>query len=158
MKLHEVEEKLSEAVLATERYFEGITKLPPLEALRAYAALKAVSDKLGKTMKLLNVVQQHQQYSVMPKIMTDNGIRTHTDDVIRVRFGMSSRWSAKITDKPMAYSWLRENGAGDLIVETVNAQTLGAFAGSYIEERNEDLPDSCFEVKQAKYVTVTKVK
>lgn len=158
MKLHEVEKLLDEAVLATEKYFESITTLPPLEILRAYARLKASTDSLAKIMKILNAVQHHQQYSVVPKVMVDNNIRTHTDDLLKVRFGMSSRWSAKIIDKPGAYAWLRGNGAGDLITETVNAQTLGAFAGSYIEDQGLDLPEQLFQVNQAKYATVTKVK
>lgn len=156
MKLSEVDALLLEAVTAAERYFEGVSKLPAHEALRQYARLKFATDGLVKTMKILHQLQQQMQYGAMPRIMVDNNIRSWTDDLLNVRFGMSSRWSAKIVDKPQAYSWLRDQGHGAIITETVNAQTLGSFAGSYIEDTGQDLPD-CFEVKQAKYATVTKV-
>lgn len=156
MKLHEVEALLFEAVTAAEKYFENIGKRTPQEALRDYARLKWANDSLIKSMKILHALQHRLQYGAMPKIMVDNNIRNWTDEELRVRFGMSSRWSAKIINKPMAYEWLRSEGHGALITETVNAQTLGSFAGNYIEESGQDLPD-CFEVKQAKYATVTKV-
>jgi hypothetical protein len=156
MKLHQVEELLREAVEATERFFEAIEQLPPTEALANYAKLKQGADALGARLKLLNKLQQFQQYTVMPRIMIGNNIRTFTDDALGLRFGLSSRYSAKILDKLRAFEWLRSQGQGGLITETVNAQTLGAFAGNWIEEQGMDLPNDIFEVKQSTYTTVTK--
>lgn len=158
MKLYEVEEALAKAVAATEQYLEKVQTLPTIEVLRTYARLKASTDALKKTMTKLNALAQHQQYNVVPNIMKANGIRNFTDDELMVRFGISSRWSCKILDKPLGYQWLRENGAEALIVETVNAQTLGAFAGSRAEDEGLDMPEGIFEAKQASYATVTKIK
>lgn len=158
MKLSEVQRLLEEAVAAAEAFFAETETRPVLQALEHYATLKNVADGIGGATKLLNKLQQYQQYGVIPKMMIGANIRSHTHDTLGVRFGLSTRTSAKILDKPQAYAWLRSQGAGDIITETVNAQTLGSFAGAYQEEHGLDLPDGIFEVKQATYATITKVK
>lgn len=156
MKLHEVHALLQNAIAAAERFFEGALDLPPTEALEHYASLKEAYDSLGATMKILYKLQQRQQYDVMPGIMINNNIRNYTSDRISKRFQLSTRLSCSMLDKPRGHEWLRENGQGDIIVPTVNAQTLAAFAKSYIEDTGLDLPDDIFKVHQATGVSVVK--
>lgn len=157
-KLGEIEELLREALAATQRYFDAVKQLPPTEALIAFWRLDQAKKAIGGEVKILNALHQNQQYTVIPEIMKTHNIRTYAPDDQPIRFGMQTRTSAKILDKPLAFEWLRSEGQGDIIQETVNAQTLGAFAGNYMESTGKDLPDTLFEVKQHLYATVTKTR
>ncbi|MGI5840547.1 MAG: hypothetical protein ACOX8W_13035 [bacterium] len=45
--------------------------------------------------------------------------------------------------KAELFAWLRENGFGDLVQETVNANTLSAWAREYMEENDlNELPET----------------
>lgn len=156
MKLSEIEKALEQAVIATESFFEKVGELPPTEQLAHYYRLKMAREALDAQMKRLTKFHQHQQYNVMPQMMIRSNIRTFTDQELGIRFGMSSRYSAKMLNKEKGFDWLRSEGQGALIQETVNAQTLGAFAGRYVEETGEELPDDIFDVKQVIYTTTTK--
>ena len=43
-------------------------------------------------------------------------------------------------DKPVGFQWLREQGHGGLITETVNASTLAAFAKNMMDTEGKELP------------------
>jgi hypothetical protein len=50
--------------------------------------------------------------------------------------------SAVPEKKPDLFSWLRKEGHGDMIQETVNAQTLAAFVRELLDENEDDkLPE-----------------
>lgn len=72
------------------------------------------------------------------------------------RVSVSHKWSASILDKPAGFSWLREHQAGDLIQETVNAQSLASYAKRKIEEDGVDLPPEIFKVGTTPYTSITK--
>ena len=62
-----------------------------------------------------------------------------------------------LADKVAGMGWLRDEGHGDLIQETVNASSLSAFAKSYIEETGKDLPADLFKLSNLRYTSVTKL-
>ena len=51
-----------------------------------------------------------------------------------------TRASAKAGEQERLYQWLKDNGYGDLVKETVNAQTLTGFAKELMEENDDELP------------------
>lgn len=63
-----------------------------------------------------------------------------------------TRYSASMLDKPGAMSWLRENGAAELITETVNHQTLTAFIKSMIHNDGMEPPDELFKFSGHRYL------
>jgi hypothetical protein len=88
--------------------------------------------------------------------MRAHNIRTITVEGVG-RVSLGTRWSASIPDKAAGFEWLRGNGHGGVIQETVNAQTLGALA----KEMNEDgteLPAPTFTTNIMTYTSITKVK
>lgn len=66
--------------------------------------------------------------------------------------------SIKAGMKEPAYEWLRANGLGDLIQETVNASTLSAAAKEEREEKNIDLPAELFNLMDEVSASVRNVK
>jgi flagellar basal body L-ring protein FlgH len=58
-------------------------------------------------------------------------------------FSLSTRTFASpmAGDKSALYEALRQNGYGDIITETVNANTLSSTVNDLIEQNNEELPE-----------------
>jgi hypothetical protein len=58
-------------------------------------------------------------------------------------------------DKTQGMDWLRETGNEGLIIATVNASTLAAFAKTQAIA-GDPLPDAVFDVGVAPYTSITK--
>jgi len=69
---------------------------------------------------------------------------------------LSNRWSCSMLDKLTGMDWLRTNGHGDLIQETVNSSTLGAFARNLTEESGYELPSDIFKTSVMTFTSITK--
>ena len=69
----------------------------------------------------------------LPHALDEAGLKNATvDGVGRVALTHDLYASIKVEDRDAAFNWLRENGHEALIVETVNAQTLRAWAKEQI--------------------------
>ena len=75
------------------------------------------------------------------------------DDVGRVT--VNQKWAASMPDKSAGMDWLRVTGNEGLIIATVNAQTLAAFAKTQALA-GSPLPDDIFTVGVAPFVSITK--
>lgn len=72
------------------------------------------------------------------------------------RVSVAYRFSASIIDKEKGLEWLRGNGHGGLIQETVNSSTLSAFAKDMLENQGIELPPDIFKVGTSPYTSITK--
>ena len=75
------------------------------------------------------------------------------DEVGRVTVAV--RWVASMPDKTAGMDWLRSTGNEGLIVETVNAMTLAAFAKESALG-GTPLPDDLFTVGTSNYTSINK--
>lgn len=78
------------------------------------------------------------------------------------RVTVANKFSASIVDHPVlgkepGYDWLRENGHGSLIQNTVNSSTLSAFAKNMLEENGVELPTDLFKTGVNPYTSITKI-
>jgi hypothetical protein len=74
------------------------------------------------------------------------------------RVSISTKYFASIAgDKEAAYEWLRNNGLGEIIQNTVNASTLSA-AGKAMLEEGKELPDELFRSHFAVNTSLTRTK
>jgi hypothetical protein len=71
---------------------------------------------------------------------------------------VSQRWSASILDKELGHRWLHDNGHGGLIIPTVNASSLSAFAKDLMENEGKELPEHIFKTGRLTYTSITKAK
>ena len=93
-------------------------------------------------------------YNLIPTLFDNAHVKTiKIDDVGRVSINL--RWQASMVDKAAGMDWLRESGNGGLIIDTVNAHTLGAFAGERAD-KGEPLPGNMFTVTTKQLVSITK--
>lgn len=82
------------------------------------------------------------------------------------RIGVSSQIWASIppNNKDLAFKWLRNNGKGAIITETVNAGTLSAFVRAEMADNREvpdintDADDGIFNVYNKQIVSMTTIK
>ena len=119
-------------------YFDAVRNLQ--------ARLKEITADVTQTSDRLSS-------SLLPEAMRAAGFTTVNHRVGRV--SISSRISASMVEKDGALRWLRTNGLGDLIIETVNSQTLGAQAKAMLEAGDE-LPREHFKISTKTYTSITK--
>lgn len=75
------------------------------------------------------------------------------------RVSISQRFFASILKdrRDAAFAWLRKHKLGDLIQETVNAQTLSAAGRKMMEDDNKELPESLFATHYKFNTSITKI-
>ena len=122
--------------------------------VKHFAALRteyrALKDKLTKLETEVNDLS----YNLIPTMFSSQQVKTiKIDDIGRVT--VNQRWVASMSDKQIGMDWLRSTGNDGLIIETVNAQTLAAFAKTQ-SLAGSPLPDNVFEVGVAPYTSITK--
>lgn len=113
------------------------------------------SSTLGKFGKAYETFRKE----TMPHILEAAGV-THVPLSEGFRVGMSSQVFASIKpgQKTAAYDWLRSNGLGDLITDTVNSSTLSAALRKKIEDDNEEPPADLFGMAIINNTSVTTLK
>ena len=122
--------------------------------VKHFAALRteyrALKDKIEKLESEVNDLS----YNLIPTMFNSQQVKTiKIDDVGRIT--VNQRWVASMPDKQVGMDWLRTTGNDGLIIETVNSQTLAAFAKTQALA-GSPLPDQVFEVGVAPYVSITK--
>ncbi len=74
-------------------------------------------------------------------IMTDTETQNFTRAGTMFSLTTKTRASAAVDRKDELYAALKSEGYGDLVYETVNANSLSAFVNEQITENNETLPE-----------------
>lgn len=95
-------------------------------------ALKAEIDKLDDEKKFLQ-----EQYDKLRLFDVPNEMAEQDLTSIRGEWGrctLTGDLTVKVLDKQGLHVWLQAEGFGDLIVPTVNAQTLKSFAKEQLRE------------------------
>lgn len=128
------------------------------DLLRFYKAIKESHDELDALRKELNKLIEISKSVVIPELMLETGVKTITLDDIKRRFTVSSRITCSILDAVAGFEWLRSQGQGDLIRETVNSGTLSSYAKQYLEETGAQLPPDIFKTNVQTITSMTKVK
>ena len=145
-----------------EKEFAAAKKSGPVQAARAYVVMRRMCDRVQDIVsisdggKVFGPMMQKLATEEMPAMFEQAGVpHISLDEGFRV--GVSHRWSASIKSdkKGEAYHWLRVNGLGDLITNTVNASTLSAAVKKEVEEHNREFPDEFFNVAHVPNTSVT---
>ena len=124
--------------------------------IKHYNDLRMATALIKESREALAQIEEKLSREQVPEVMRAHNIRTITVEGVG-RVSLGTRWSASMPDKAAGFDWLRGNGHGGVIQETVNAQTLGALA----KEMNEDgteLPSPTFTTNIMTYTSITKVK
>lgn len=125
-----------------------------VEVIKHYNSLRQVTALIKESRKALEQLEEKLSREYVPDVMRANKIKTITVEGVG-RVSLGTRWSASMTDKQMGFEWLRGNGHGGVIQETVNAQTLGALAKE-LNSDGVDLPAPTFTTSIMTYTSITK--
>jgi hypothetical protein len=133
---------------------EIIQKNDVPSAVKHYAELDALVDTLVRKASALKKHVDSLSYEILPTMFGNHNVKTIKIDYVG-RVTVNVRWSASMIDKQKSMEWLRTSGNEGLIQETVNAQTLGAFAKTETMA-GKPLPDHLFRVSTAQHMSITK--
>jgi len=127
-----------------------------IEVIKHYDKLRHMTALIKESREALEQIETRLSRENVPEVMRAHNIRSITVEGVG-RVSLGTRWSASMPDKYAGFEWLRGNGHGGVIQETVNAQTLGALAKELSNEGAE-LPAPTFTTNVMTYTSITKVK
>jgi hypothetical protein len=136
----------SEAAIASKQISDVVIHFAALRQ-----TYKDLTAKMAKIQAHLDSLSQES----IPTMFLNQRVKNQTVDGVG-RVAISHRWTASMIEREEGLRWLRANGQGGLIQETVNVQTLGAFAKDQAEAKNP-LPTEVFRINTTPFVSITKV-
>ncbi len=117
--------------MSTERMFELADRLKELREAKQQAELEV---------KRLNAQIDEVDYE-LSELMAETETQNFTRSGTMFCLTTTTRASAAAEKKDELYGLLKKNGYGDLVYETVNANSLSAFVKEQMAENNDLLPD-----------------
>lgn len=142
-----------------EQELAGALKAGPVQLARAFVVLHRLNERLlsqDKALKPMKALWGDYKEFKVPEAFEQAGVpNVSLDEGFRVGVAIRTVASVVPGQKAAAFTWLQENGAEDLIQETINASTLSAFAKEK-GEKNEELPADIFKVSLMPNTSVTK--
>jgi hypothetical protein len=127
-----------------------------IAVIKHYDKLRLVTAQIKESREALAKIEEQMSRELVPEVMREHNIKTITIEGVG-RVSLSNRWSASMADKTDGMEWLRNNGHGGVIQETVNAQTLAALAKE-LNSEGVELPAPTFTTNIMTYTSITKVK
>jgi len=126
-----------------------------IEIIRHYNHLRLATALIKEAREALSEMEERLSREYVPEVMKEHNVRTITVEGVG-RVSITHRFSCSMLDKEAGMDWLRNNGHGGLIIETVNSSTLGAFARSLLEDEGQELPSDLFKTGTMTYTSITK--
>jgi len=155
------DEKLADLVASLTDFTKAVQETEGqgvVEFTRAFVALRAVKDNIEEALKPFDKFYLEVKDQKLPQAFDAAGVPSvNLEEGFRVTVAHNVRASIKKDMKDKAFDWLRENGLGDIITDTVNSSTLSALARSMGEE-NKELDAELFSVAIMPTTSVTRTK
>lgn len=133
-----------------------LKKLPLDQALEQWYELREAHEALDTQRKRISAVIEELSRKTLPEMMEENNCKTFTHKGIGRRFTVAQRTSCSMVDKGAGIEWLKENGHGGIVIETVNSSTLAAFATKLLADTGTELPEY-FKMNSMNYTSATKI-
>lgn len=118
--------------------------------------LQRLKESVEDQLKRINKEYDFLRITKVPQKMEDEGIeRLSVAGVGRVSLTADMHVSVKADHRDRFYEWLRDNGRGDLLQETINPSTLkAAVKGMY--KSGEEIPEDLINVSPFTRASITK--
>jgi hypothetical protein len=124
----------------------------------AYAGLVDRFEVITGILKPLKEEIELTKTVRIPEAFARDKVKTlTTESGYRVTVSMNVYAGFREGQREAAYEWLRNNGMGSIIIETVNSSSLSKLARETLEAGKE-LPDELFNVALVPGVSKTKVR
>ena len=145
--------------LLDEEAKAAVSASDPPELVRCYADLREQADAMREAVAFVSKLEQNLSYEQIPLAFDRAGIQS-----VRVTgyglVGLTRRWSCSFLEgkKDEGFAWLREHGQGGMIIETVPAPTLGAWAHAVTDETGVEPNPEIFKTSIARSVSLRRSK
>lgn len=136
---------------------EAVATNDPVTIIKHWAAFRSATEQLSEIRKALDEIEVQLGRQYIPDVMRAANIKTITIEGVG-RASLSQRWSCSIVAEPkkIGHDWLREQGHGALVQETVNSSTLASFAKSLSVDEGKELPEEIFKTSIMTTTSLTK--
>ena len=140
------------SALLDDEIKEVISADNPPDLVRTYADLREQAEICASAVAILSKLEQNLSYEQIPLAFDRAGIQS-----VRVvgygLVGLVRRWSCSFLEgkKEEGFEYLRNAGQGGMIIETVPASTLGAWAHAVTDETGKEPNPEIFTTKIARH-------
>lgn len=106
-----------------------------------YGSIRKTLDMIGSVTDQIVGLSDHLKYGLLPQTFERDNIKNLTaQNGDRVHITTDVLASILKDNREEAYSWLRRNNHGDIIVEYIHPSTMMAFAKSWMNDTGQDFP------------------
>ena len=122
----------------------------------AMSTVQSMKEALEDQLKIVNKEFDFLRITKIPTKMEEDGVdRINVTGIGRVALTADMHVSIKAEQKAEFYTWLRDNGRGDLLQENVNPSTLKAAVKKMFRE-GEEVPDTLLNVSPFTRASITR--
>lgn len=131
-----------------------------VEIIKHFAATRNTVEQIKLARKALDEIEEQLSKQYIPDLFREMRETTGQKPPYKIEgvgsVTVSYKFSCSMPDKDAGHEWLRSNGHGGLITETVNSSSLSAFAKDMIENHGIDLPAEVFKTSSQPYTSIRK--
>jgi len=139
-----------------ENEFKKYDSMPLVELVHAMSTMQNRKEALEDQLKLINREFDFLRITKVPSKMEEDGVdRINVTGIGRVSLTADMHVSVKADQKPEFFTWLRDNGRGDLLQENINPSTLKAAVKKMFRE-GEEVPDQLLNVSPFTRASITR--
>jgi hypothetical protein len=133
-----------------------------VEVIKHFNQVRIATATIKDAREALKDIEDNLSKVAIPDIVADLKERTGEKPPFTIegvgRVTVSYRFSCSMPDKNIGIDWLKSNGHGGIVQETVNSVTLSAFAKDLLENQGIELPADLFKVSTSPYTSITKAR
>lgn len=142
--------------MQSDNEFSRYDTLTLVALIESMYSIQQRKEELDSQLKALNKEFDFLRITKIPAKMEEDGVdRISVAGIGRVSLTSDMHVSIKADQKEAFYDWLRDNGRGDLIQESVNASTLKATVKNMFKS-GEDIPEELLNVSPFTRASITK--
>lgn len=136
---------------------EEYAKMPLRELAEEFNKLKGEKEQAEMTASFITAKFDVIRMESIPNKMEAEGVESiRLEGIGRLGLTADLFLSVKGEMKGALYDWLRENGFGELITDSVNGSTLKAFVKEQMK-KGKPIPTECLSMTPYQRASITKV-
>ena len=133
--------------------YDGVSLV---DLVHAMSTTQNRKEALEDQLKILNKEFDFLRITKIPSKMEEDGVdRINVTGIGRVSLTADMHVSVKADQKAEFFTWLRDNGRGDLLQENINPSTLKAAVKKMYRE-GEEVPDELLNLSPYTRASITR--
>ena len=130
--------------------------------IKHFNQVRIAAEQIKEAREAINDISDNLSRVVIPDTIANLKERTGEKPPFNIegvgRVSVAYRFSCSMLDKDQGINWLKSEGHGGIVQETVNSSTLAAFAKDMLENQGYELPPGIFKIGTSPYTSITKAK